>query len=183
MDSSSSKNLLWHALQVRPRFEKVVARNLEAKGFEKLLPLYRHRRQWSDRVKEIELPLFPGYVFCQFDMDNRLPLLLIPGVVSIVSTGKSPTAIDAREIEDLRCVLSSGVRYQPGPFLAVGQRVSVEHGTLEGLEGIVTKVKNEYRLVISVSLLQRSVAVDIDRKWVKPMDRERSSSRQQLVGG
>ncbi len=188
MESAQCNSQSWYALQVRPRFEKVVARNLQSKGFEELLPAYRCRRQWSDRIKEIELPLFPGYVFCRFNVDERLPILLVPGVTSIVGIGKSPIAIDEQEIEDLRCVLKSGVRYQPGPFISVGETVSVEQGALEGLEGIVTKVKNEFRLIISVSLLQRSVAVEIDREWVKPVNRtgprasDSTLDRHQLVG-
>ena len=176
MESSRQGNLFWYALRVKPRFEKVVARNLKAKGFEEFLPLYRRSRQWSDRVKEIDLPLFPGYVFCRFDIDDSLPILFVPGVTSIVGIGKSPTAIDEREIEDLLSVSKFGVHCQPWPFVSVGQTVSVEHGALKGLEGIVTTVKNEYRLIISLSSLQRSVAVEIDREWVKPVKQTRPSA-------
>ncbi len=176
MEIVGQKNSRWYALQVRPRFEKIVSRNLEAKGFDEFLPLYRRRRQWSDRVKEIEVPLFPGYVFCRFDIDNRLPVLRVPGISSIVGVGKLATAIDEREIEDLRSVVASGVGYQPWSFVSVGQTVSVEHGALEGLEGIVTMVKNEHRLIISVPLLQRSVAVEIDQAYVRPVNRAPSGA-------
>lgn len=171
MELGERKSSCWYALQVRPRFEKVVSRNLAAKGIEEFLPVYSQSRQWSDRVKEIELPLFPGYVFCRFDINNRLPILLVPGINSIVGIGNLPTAIDEREIEDLRSVVASGVGYHPWPFISVGQTVSIEQGALEGLEGIVTMVKNEYRLIISVPLLQRSVAVEIDRDYVRPVNR------------
>jgi transcription antitermination factor NusG len=188
MESNRLSKQRWYALQVKPRFEKVVARNLRAKGFEDFLPLYRRRRQWSDRVKEIELPLFPGYVFCQFDIDDRLPVLLIPGVTSIVGFGKAPTPVEDHEVGNLRSILESGVQFQPWPFVSVGQTVSIEHGALEGLEGIVSTVKNEYRLIVSVALLQRSVAVEIDRGWVKPVNRKpvgstegKASSGRQLV--
>ena len=181
MESAQRDCHSWYALQVRPRFEKAVAHNLQSKGFEELLPSYRCRRQWSDRVKEFELPLFPGYVFCRFNIDDRFPILVVPGVTSIVGVGRSPSAIDEQEIENLRSVLESGVPYQPGPFISVGQTVSVEHGVLQGLEGIVTMVKNEFRLIISVSLLQRSVAVEINRDCVKPVNRPRPSSTENFV--
>jgi transcription antitermination factor NusG len=171
MESNRLSKPRWFALQVKPRFEKVVSRNLRAKGFEDFLPVYRRRHQWSDRVKEIELPLFPGYVFCHFDVDDRLPILLVPGVTSVVGFGKAPTPIEDVELENLRSILNSGVGFQPWPFVSVGQTVSIEHGALEGLEGIVSTVKNEYRLIVSVSLLQRSVAVEIDRACVKPVNR------------
>jgi transcription antitermination factor NusG len=160
---------LWYALHVRTRFEKVVARNLQAKGYEEFLPLYRRTSNWSDRKKVLELPLFPGYVFCRFNAQNRLPILTVPGVNAIVGIGKTLTPIEEREINDIRTVLDSNSLCEPWPFLQVGQRVSVEHGALAGTIGIVTMVKNTCRLVISVNLLQRSVAVEIDRDCLKPI--------------
>ena len=93
-----AKETKWYALQVRPRFEKIVAVHLQHKGFEDYLPLYRSRRKWSDRVKEIDLPLFPGYIFCKFDVLRRLPILMVPGVMSIVGLGRSPLAVSDDEI-------------------------------------------------------------------------------------
>ena len=176
---SRQGRLFWYALHVKPRFERVVVRNLKAKGFEEFLPLYR--RPSAGGLKEIELPLVPGYVFCRFDIDDRLPILLVPGVTSVVGIGKSPTAIDEREIEDLLAVSKSGVPHQPWPHASVGQRVSVEHGALKGLEGILETVKNEHRLIISVSLLQRSVAIEIHREWVKPVDSTRPTATETRV--
>jgi transcription antitermination factor NusG len=163
------KDARWYALHVRSRFEKTVARHLQGKGYEEFLPLYSLRRQRSDRTKTIELPLFPGYVFCKFDIGHRLPVLMIPGVNSVVGIGKSPMAVDERELDDIRLVLTSGSRCEPWPYLRIGQQVRVEHGALEGTQGTVESFKNGYRLVISVHLLQRSVAVEIDADCLAPI--------------
>ena len=163
----NDKDINWYALRVRPRFEKVVSRNLQSKGYEEFLPLFKRSSRWSDRVKEIELPLFPGYVFCKFDVRHRLPILVIPGVTAVVQLGKTPIPVEEHEITNLRSVVSSGAHCEPWPFPERGQRVRVEYGSLAGTEGIVLAVKNTYRLVISVNLLQRSVAVEIDRDCLK----------------
>ena len=166
---SAEDGKLWYALHVRTRFEKVVARNLQSKGFEEFLPLYHRTSNWSDRKKVIELPLFPGYVFCRFNSQNRLPVLTIPGVNAIVGIGKTLMPVEERELNDIRALLDSNSSFEPCPFLQIGQRVSVEYGPLAGTQGIVTMVKNQCRLVISVNLLQRSVAVEIDRDCLKPI--------------
>src|SRR5207244_2356920 len=118
-------DISWYALHVRPRFEKIVSRNLQAKGYEEFLPVYRRRSRWSDRTKEIELPLFPGYVFCRFDVHQRLPILMIPGVNSVVGFGKSPLPIEQHELDDIRSVLKSGADCEPWPYLREGQMVEV----------------------------------------------------------
>lgn len=170
------KDALWYALHVRPRFEKVIARNLKGKGYEEFLPLLRRHNRWSDRVKEIDLPMFPGYVFCKFNALYRLPLLTIPGVNLIVGVGKSPMPVEERELDAIRAVMQSGVYCEPWPFMPVGQTVRVEHGPFIGTEGIVTAHKNTYRLIISVNLLQRSVAVEIDGDCLKPIGSPKSAS-------
>jgi transcription antitermination factor NusG len=159
----------WYALYVRTRFEKVVARNLRGKGYEEFLPLYRRSSRWSDRIKEIELPLFPGYVFCRFNPLDRLPILTIPGVNAVVGFGKNFIPVDEQELGAIRSVLKSGTHCEPWPFLQVGQRVRVEYGALAGTEGFVLMLKNTYRLVISINMLQRSVAVEIDRDCLTPI--------------
>jgi transcription antitermination factor NusG len=162
-------NEVWYALKVRPRLEKQVSVNLSSKGYELFLPLYKRKSHWSDRVKTLEVPLFPGYLFCQFDVTKRLPILQTPGVISVVGIGKCPEPIDVAEIDAIRTVVSSGVSYQPHPYLMVGDSVRVEHGALAGLVGLITQVKNDFRLIISVNLLMRSVSVEIDRSWVDPV--------------
>ena len=172
-------NEVWYALKVRPRLEKQVSVNLSGKGYELFLPLYKRRSHWSDRVKTLEVPLFPGYLFCQFDVTKRLPILQTPGVISVVGIAKRPEPIDEMEIDAIRAIVSSGFGYQPHPYLAVGDAVQVEHGALAGLVGLITQVKGEFRLIISVNLLMRSVSVEIDRAWVDPLPpstRERFSA-------
>jgi transcription antitermination factor NusG len=160
---------LWYALKVRPRCEGMSAQVLQGKGYELFLPTYKSRRQWSDRIKTVELPLFPGYFFCRFDLRTRLPILTTPGVHSIVGIGKTPEPIDLAEIESIRAIVKAGVAYDPHPYINVGQTVRIEHGSLMGLTGLVTEVRKELRLILSVSLLMRSVSVEIDRSWVGPV--------------
>jgi transcription antitermination factor NusG len=164
----------WFALRVRSNAEKIVHAALLRKQYESFLPTYRSRRRWSDRVKELDAPLFPGYTFCRFDAAKRLPILTTPGVVSIVSSGQGPIAVDEGELASVRSMLLSGAVVGPWPFLREGEYVSVERGPLAGVEGIIVSVKNQYRLVVSVSLLQRSVAVEIDRDWVRPVSTPRT---------
>ena len=162
-------SLPWYALQVRPRFEKMVASTLLFKGFEGFLPLYRHRSRWSDRIKEVQLPLFPGYLFCRFDINKRLPILITPGIIHIVGIGKTPHPVDDGEIAALQSIVISGLQAEPRSYLNIGQKVRVELGPLAGVEGILTSLKGSRRLVVSVNLLQRSVSVEIDESWVVPI--------------
>ena len=159
----------WFALQVKANAEWSVAEALRAKGYEEFLPAYRTRRRWSDRWKEIELPLFAGYVFCRFDAHKRLPVLVTPGVVSVVGFGKVPHPVEDREIEDLKAVISAGLNAQPWPYLKIGERVRIQDGPLGGVEGILLDIKPNRRLVLSVDLLQRSVAVEVEDCWLTPV--------------
>lgn len=160
----------WYAVRVKSRQERVVAASLEGKGYEQFLPLCRSARPWADRIKALDLPLFPGYVFCRFDVQRRLPILVTPGVVFIVGLGKAPEPIAPHEMEAIQAVARSGLLAQPWPFLQVGQRVRVNYGGLSGIEGVLLKNKNRHKLVLSVTLLQRSVSVEIDRDWVRPVE-------------
>ncbi|MFZ3215853.1 MAG: UpxY family transcription antiterminator [Candidatus Acidiferrales bacterium] len=159
----------WFALQVRSRCEAGVANQLHGQGYEKFLPLYRLRKRWSDRIKEVDAPLFPGYLFCRFDPHDRLPILKTPGVMQIVSFNNGPSPVDESEVRALQTLVAAGVPHQPWPFLAAGDRVRIESGPLLGVEGILTEVKRGHRLVLSVTLLQRSVAVEIDSAFVQPL--------------
>ena len=166
---TSHTHTQWYALQLRSRFEKVVAMHLRGKGYEEYLPVYSSRRQWSDRVKQIELPLFPGYIFCKFDINDRLPLLVIPGVISVVGFGGVPMPVPEAEIAAVERIVTSGTKYGPWPSIAAGQPVVVRYGPLRGLEGLVVEVKKNYHLIVSVKMLQRSVSVEIDRDCVAPI--------------
>jgi len=161
--------LRWYALQIQPRLASVASAALSAKGYEEYFPRYRSRRCWSDRVKEQEVPLFPGYVFCRFDPQDRLvPVLTTPGVLAIVGHGRTPCSIADEEIEAIKTLLACGLAVNPYPYVDLGARVLVEHGPLAGIEGIVVSTEKVHRLVVSITLLQRSVAVEIDRAWVRP---------------
>ena len=162
--------LPWYALQVRPRFEKVIALTLLNKGYEGFLPLYRHRSRWSDRMQEVQLPLFPGYLFCRLDLNHRLPVLVTPGVMHIVGIGRTPHPVEEDEIASLQAIVISGLQAEPRSYLNIGERVRVEIGPLAGTEGILLALKGSTRLVVSVSLLQRSVSVEVDGSWVVPLD-------------
>jgi len=154
----------WFAVQVKARREKLVQLQLQRKDYECFLPLYTTKRLGYDRVRQHELPLFPGYLFCRLDPVKRLPVLITPGVMQIVGVAKEPVPIDDGEIAAIHCILLSGLAARPCPYqlLQVGQRVRIEHGPLSGLEGILIRFKNHQRLIVSVTLLQRSVAVEID---------------------
>lgn len=159
----------WFALRVKSRCEKVVAMMAQNKGFEEFLPLYQSRRRWSDRLKSVELPLFPGYLFCRLDPQYRLPLLTIPGVLHFVGIGKIPVPIEDAEIAALQTAVRSGLLTEPWPFLEIGQRVRLDDGPLAGLEGILVGTSKQQRIVVSVTLLKRSVAVTIERHWATPL--------------
>ena len=163
----------WYAVRLRPRAEKMVALHLRDKGYEEYLPLYRSRRRWSDRMKEVELPLFPGYIFCKFDVTNRLPILVIPGVISITGCGKIPLPIPEHEITAVQRIVTSTMPYGPWASMHVGQAVRVRSGPLEGLEGQILELRNAYHLVISVTMLSRSVSVLIDRSDLIPINDRR----------
>jgi transcription antitermination factor NusG len=163
----------WFALQVRARYEQGVADHLNGKGYELFLPIHKCRKRWSDRVKEVEAPLFPGYLFCRLNPQDRLPILKTPGVIQVVGSNRTPTAVDEHEIQAIQAMVASGIPNQPWPFLATGDRVRIESGPLSGLEGILIEFKGNHRLVLSVTLLQRSVAVEIDSAFVASL---RSSS-------
>jgi transcription antitermination factor NusG len=161
----------WYAVVSKPHFEKVAALNLEGKGYEQFLPVYRSRHRHARGYREVDLPLFPSYVFCRFDWTRRLPILQTTGVLSIVSNGPGPTPVEDREIENVRRVVESRLAPSAWPFLAAGDRVRIEAGPLAGVEGIVVADKDDYRLVVSIGLLQRSVSVVVDRNWVRPASR------------
>lgn len=169
--------LPWYALRIRSRQERVIASALHGKGYEVFLPLYLSRRRWSDRIKELELPMFPGYLFCRFDVQKRLPVIVTPGIVQVVGIGKDPIPVEDAEIAAIQSVVGSRLNAQPWPYLQVGRRVRIECGPLRGVEGILIAVKKAHRLVISVTLLQRSVAVEVDEDWATAVDDPRFEPR------
>ncbi|MGB8540706.1 MAG: UpxY family transcription antiterminator [Candidatus Acidiferrales bacterium] len=169
IDNGRTGKYPWFALQVRSRHESCVADYLNGQGYEWFLPLYKSRKRWSDRIKEVESPLFPGYLFCRFNQHDRLPILKTPGVIQIVGFNRVPAVVEESEISALQTLMAAGVPNHPCPFLELGDKVRIESGPLRGLEGILMDFKGHHRLVLSVTLLQRSVAVEIDSALVTPV--------------
>ncbi len=160
----------WYAVRVKPRQEKQVAVSLNGKGYIQFCPLYRVGRTSSGgRKSYADLPLFNGYLFVRLDIHQRLPVLQIPGVMHFVGAGKQSLPVDEDEIKALQAVAASGVPAVPWPFIKIGQRVVIEKGALKGVEGILTQAKNAFRIVVSISLLHRSVSVEIDRDIIRPL--------------
>lgn len=159
----------WYALQVRTTHEKRVALLLAQKGYDYFLPAYRVRRRWSDRIKEVDQPLFPGYLFCRFDALARTPILKTEGVKRVVGIGCVPMPIEEDEILAIQQAVGSGLEVRPHAWLAEGQRVRIESGPFEGVEGLVVEIRKHHRLVLGISLLQRAISVEIDSAWVTPV--------------
>ena len=159
--------LPWYALQVRAKHEFNVAALLQARGYAPFVPFCQRQARWSDRIRVSAAALFPGYLFCRLDIQNRLPILTTPGILQIVGNGRVPTPVDDLEMAAIQTVVASGTPTQSWPFLQVGDRLRIEQGPLRGLDGILIEVRGAFRLVLSVTLLQRSVAVEIEPKFVK----------------
>jgi transcription antitermination factor NusG len=166
---AATNTINWYGVRVRSKLEQITSAALAAKDYEVFLPRVRTRRGWSDRVKEIDAPLFPGYVFCRFRPAERVSVLDSPGVVSVVGFGNQPASIPDEEIEAVRAMLRSSLPIFPHPFLMSGQKIRIDRGPLAGAEGIIVEVKKQFRLVASVSVFQRSVSVELEREWVRPL--------------
>jgi transcription antitermination factor NusG len=169
----------WYALQVSCRKELSVAAQIESRGVECFLPRYKSIRKWSDRTKEIEQALFPGYLFSRFAYENRQQVVMAPGVLQVVGSGKEAIPVPDSEIEALQVAMRSEVATEPWPYLRAGERVKVNCGNLSGLEGILINFKGNHRVVLSVTLLQRSLALEVDLSWVTSL--EEQSGRQSFT--
>ena len=167
----SAERREWFAIEVKPRHEKKVAYVLDTKGYETFVPLYKHRHQHAARLRDFELPLFPGYVFSRFDLYKRLPVIITPGVTRILGAGAYPTPVDPVEMASLQTTLDKAVSAKALPFLQTGNKVRICGGPLRGVEGIIILVRGEPRIVLSATLLQRSVLVEVDSKWLVPRDK------------
>jgi transcriptional antiterminator NusG len=159
----------WFALRVKPQHEVAVAEQLKAKSLVEYVPLYWSTRRWVDRVKSSRRPLVPGYVFARFTFEDRLKVLSISSVVSLVSFGGVPCELTEQEIDRVRSIVSSGLRISPWPTLHTGERVRVREGALYGLEGFFVREKTGCRVVVNMELLQRAVAVEVERDLIEPV--------------
>jgi transcription antitermination factor NusG len=172
----------WVALQTKPKNEKKVDHLLRQKGYQCLTPTYRLKRRWSDRTVEVELPLFPGYVFCQLSSSVLAKAVTTKGVIRVVGFGGEPAEVDAAEIEALRLLARSNLLREPWKYLPHGTLVSVETGPLAGAEGIINVDGSKRKLVISVTLLQRSVAVHLDDDTVISVIADQRESSTKIAG-
>jgi transcription antitermination factor NusG len=173
MDDKQSHRRNWYALVIKHQHERAVVNGLEASGFEALLPLYKTLRRWSDRTKELEAPLFAGYVFAHFPVEERVRVLRIPAVRHIVNFGGAPEPLAPADLANIRAVVESKLPLSPWPFLKKGDRIRVERGPLKGVEGTLLLQKDYLRLVIGFEMLQRSVAVEVSAEMIVPL-RERA---------
>jgi transcription antitermination factor NusG len=159
----------WYAAYTCANHEKRVSEQLGVREVEHFLPLYSSVRRWKDRRVMLDLPLFPGYVFVRMAMRDRLQVQTVPGVARLVGFNKTPAALPDDEIDALRTSLGDAVRAEPHPYLTAGRRVRMRTGPLAGMEGVLLRRKGGFRLVISIDLIQRSVAVDADMADVEPI--------------
>ena len=159
----------WYAVTVRLRHEKTVSRHFEHRGLKYFLPVYRCRRRWKDRRKELDMALFPGYVFVNLNLRDRLGVLQSPGVVQFVTFQGRPAAVPDFEIRALESGLLAGLQVQPHPYLRQGKKVRVKSGPLANAEGIMIRRKEGFRLVLSIDLLMRSVMLEVDESDIVPV--------------
>jgi transcription antitermination factor NusG len=159
----------WYAVYTCANHEKQVATHLQARAVEHFLPLYASARRWKDRRVQLDLPLFPGYVFVRLSLRDRLRVLQIPSVVRLVGFGGLPAALPDDQVAVLREGLAGQLRAQPHPFLTAGRRVRVIHGPLAGAQGIVRRKKGMVRIILSLDLIMRSVAVELDAADLEPL--------------
>lgn len=170
MTKAPLDDMKWYALQTRSRHEKMVTRQLEERGVEVFLPLMTETRRWSDRKKLVQFPLFPGYTFVRliYAPDSRLQVLRVEGVVGFVGTHGQGSPIPQEQIESVQTILKSDVPFAAYPYLKIGQRVRIRGGSLEGTEGILVGKKSDGMLVISIDLIQRSLAIRLHGYDVEP---------------
>jgi transcription antitermination factor NusG len=152
----------WFAIQARSRHEKVVESHLELRKVEHFLPMMKRVSQWTDRKKEIRVPLFAGYCFARFSLEDRVPVLQSQGVVRVVGSAGKPEPIPDEEINALKKVINNSCAYICYPFLKEGMLVEVINGPLQGVKGRLIRGARNSRLVLSISLIQRSVSIEID---------------------
>jgi transcription antitermination factor NusG len=175
----SHDNTNWYAVQVRPARETLAKLHLEQRGYELFLPQYTVRRRWSDRWKVLQQPLFPGYLFCRCGPTTHGRIVDTPCVIRVVGNEHNPVPVDALEIESLQRIVASDCRFQERRYLQAGQLVRVETGPLRGAVGILVSIKNSRRLVVSISLLLRSIAAELDCCEVTPIDSVRINCTKQ----
>ena len=170
----------WFAIQVRPKYEFLTSTILRSKGYEEFVPFYVSTRRWSDRSKKLNVPLFTGYVFCRFSSHVCAQIITTPGVIRIVGIGNKIMAIEDAEIEAIRKAVNSGKAVEPYAYLTLGDRVCVKEGAMAGVQGILIRYSNRHQLVLSVDLIQGSMAMEIDARSVVRIDPAKCAAGSQL---
>jgi transcription antitermination factor NusG len=165
----------WYAAYTCANHEKPVAAELDARGVEHFVPLYSSLRRWKDRSVRLDLPLFPGYVFVRLPLIERLRVLQIPSVVRLVGFGGMPAALPEEQVEILRAGLAERLHAEPHPFLTVGRRMRIVSGPLAGLEGVLRRKKSNFRFVLSIELIRRSLSVEVNAAEVQPLQESKRS--------
>lgn len=169
VEKEVSSTAPWYALYARSRHEKVVDERLREKGIESFLPLYDIQSRWKDRRKWVQKPVFPGYLFARPSLESFWLLSVMPGVVHVVGDGRGPVPVPDDQMDAVRRLIESSVRVVPLPYLQAGRRVYVRVGPLQGIEGIIVRRNGRHRLVVSIDLLGRSMAAEVDIDCVEPL--------------
>jgi transcription antitermination factor NusG len=169
INTATGSSHRWYAIYTYPRHEKAVKEQLESKSVETFLPVSVSENRWKDRKVKIQNPLFPGYVFTRISLKDRSKVFALPGVIRMLSFNGAPAPIDDGEIEAVKLCLDRGATFERCALLEVGDRVRVKAGLLEGLEGFISRCKNERRLIVPISLLNQSVAVEVDLHLLEPL--------------
>ena len=182
MSTERAEQPYWYAIQTRSRHEKVVRDQLAAKSITHLLPLWRKRSVWKDRIKVVEVPLFGGYLFGYFALQDRITVLETVGVARLVGINGKPVPVPEEQIAVVRTMVEQRLPYDPHPYLVEGMRVRIKRGVLTGAEGVLIAKKHKYRLVISVDIIQQGVAVDVDSADVEPLEFRASEPRPSPFG-
>lgn len=164
-----SESNLCYAIRTKPNREYVVSQALRGKGYEVFLPLRRKHDQRPRPHRTSEVPLFPSYLFCRFDVTNRLPILMVPGVFQIVASGKTPLPVNEEEIQTLKAIVNNRLPLEDHSYLAVGQEVMVQEGPLAGTRGKIANINGIDRFAVSITILQRTVSVEMDPAWLVHM--------------
>lgn len=160
----------WYAVYTRSRHEKVVEEELQRKSIETFLPLREVLSQWKDRKQRVHIPLFTGYLFVHVPMQQRrLDIVKVPGVARIIGFDNRAEPIPDEQIQAIQTFLQTTIKYDPYPYVKVGQRVEIRRGALRGMQGILLKKKNKFKFILSVDLIQQSVALEIDASDVEPI--------------
>jgi transcription termination/antitermination protein NusG len=168
--ASADASCAWFALIIHQYKREQCEQMLGSRGYEYFSPCFQTIKQWSDRRKHVDVPLFPGYIFCRFNPQCRLPLLQIPGVLGIVSSGKQFLEVDAKELDAIRKAMAGPLPVEPYPFMTPGQKVKVVHGPLRGIHGVLVRTKAESRLLLSVGILNRCVSVEVQASHLAARD-------------